>query len=279
MKIQYLGTAASEGIPAIYCQCKVCKKARALGGKNIMSRSQALIDDTVLIDYPADTYWHSMRQGIDLTNIKTLLITHDHGDHLYPLEIANKRPGYAKYEGEIIPLSIYCTGPAYEKLNAVMESRGMKENSGVYLNLITPFMPFEAERYKITPLKAAHAPQCEPVIYMLEKDGKAMLYAHDSGTFPEETLEYMRNSGVKFDYVSLDCTFSLLHYSGGGVHMCIDENERVKNDMLKMGLADENTVFTANHFTHNGGGCYDDFKPELDKIGFLTSYDGFTVEF
>ena len=31
MKIQYLGTGAAEGIPAIFCECDTCKKARELG--------------------------------------------------------------------------------------------------------------------------------------------------------------------------------------------------------------------------------------------------------
>ncbi len=49
MKIKYLGTAAAEGIPAIFCECKICKKARELGGKNIRTRSQALINDDLFI--------------------------------------------------------------------------------------------------------------------------------------------------------------------------------------------------------------------------------------
>ena len=43
MKLKYLGTAAAEGLPGIYCECDNCKKSRKLGGKNIRSRSQALI--------------------------------------------------------------------------------------------------------------------------------------------------------------------------------------------------------------------------------------------
>lgn len=54
MKIQYLGTAA-EGLPALFCECETCKHAAFLGGRNIRTRSQAIIDDALLIDYPADT--------------------------------------------------------------------------------------------------------------------------------------------------------------------------------------------------------------------------------
>lgn len=29
MKIKYLGTAAAEGVPAIFCRCEVCRKSKA----------------------------------------------------------------------------------------------------------------------------------------------------------------------------------------------------------------------------------------------------------
>ena len=51
MKIQFLGTAAAEGFPAIFCNCEYCNKARELKGKNIRTRSQAIIDDKILLDF------------------------------------------------------------------------------------------------------------------------------------------------------------------------------------------------------------------------------------
>jgi phosphoribosyl 1,2-cyclic phosphodiesterase len=31
MKLNFLGTAAAEGFPAIFCNCEYCKEARKLG--------------------------------------------------------------------------------------------------------------------------------------------------------------------------------------------------------------------------------------------------------
>ena len=78
MKIQYLGTAAAEGWPGIFCRCDVCKKALRLGGKNIRTRSQAVIDDKILVDLPQDTYSHMLTYGLDMPNIRTLFVTHSH---------------------------------------------------------------------------------------------------------------------------------------------------------------------------------------------------------
>ena len=50
MKIRYMGTAALERIPAVFCNCETCQRAMAAGGRNIMTRSQALIDDRLLIE-------------------------------------------------------------------------------------------------------------------------------------------------------------------------------------------------------------------------------------
>ena len=86
MKIQYLGTAAAEGWPGLFCRCEVCRRAREAGGKNIRTRSQALIDDAILMDFPPDTYLHMLRDGLPLPEIRTLLLTHSHQDHWYPEE-------------------------------------------------------------------------------------------------------------------------------------------------------------------------------------------------
>ena len=48
MKLKYLGTAAAEGIPAMFCECNNCKEARRRGGRDLRTRSQALIDGKVL---------------------------------------------------------------------------------------------------------------------------------------------------------------------------------------------------------------------------------------
>ncbi len=53
MKIQYFGTAAAEGSPALFCNCTICEEAKETKGKNIRTRSQMLINDDQLIDFSA----------------------------------------------------------------------------------------------------------------------------------------------------------------------------------------------------------------------------------
>ena len=56
MEIQYLGTAAAEGLPALFCDCEICRKARNTGGKEVRTRTQSIVDGKILIDFPPDTY-------------------------------------------------------------------------------------------------------------------------------------------------------------------------------------------------------------------------------
>ncbi len=53
MKLHYLGTAAAEAIPAVWCNCEVCKKIRKTRGKDVRTRSQVLINDDLMVDFSA----------------------------------------------------------------------------------------------------------------------------------------------------------------------------------------------------------------------------------
>src|SRR2546427_13271835 len=87
MRIQLLGTGAAEGWPGLFCRCRACHEARRLGGKNVRSRSSALIDDILKIDFPPDTLYHVFQHGIDLQKVEHLLFTHGHDDHFAMMEL------------------------------------------------------------------------------------------------------------------------------------------------------------------------------------------------
>ena len=66
MKLLYLGTAAAEGLPASFCNCAICENARRVGGREVRSRAQLLVDGELLIDFPPDTYYHCLLHGLYL---------------------------------------------------------------------------------------------------------------------------------------------------------------------------------------------------------------------
>ena len=278
MKLKYLGTAAAEAVPALFCECETCKKSRLLGGKNIRTRSQALINDDLLVDYPADTYMHSILHNIDLCKVKSCLITHSHEDHFYPMEIAMRSNGcFAHVYSHDEPLVFYSDKCAKDMLDEVIEIRGIKE-CDVQTKLVSLGEPFETQGYTVTSLRAAHDPKSDPVVYIIGKDGKSIFYSNDTSEYPEESMDYLAKLDKPLDLISLDCTEGASHTEYVGhlnLWRCID----LRQKLIELGAADEHTVFVLNHFSHNGTDVvYDDFVKIAAEYDFVVSYDGMEIE-
>jgi len=47
--------------------------------------------------------------------------------------------------------------------------------------------------------------------------------------------------------------------------------------MLKEGIADEETVFIATHFSHNGGLLQEELEEALSPYRIIPAYDGFQI--
>ncbi|MEI6579696.1 MAG: MBL fold metallo-hydrolase [Eubacteriales bacterium] len=279
MKIKFLGTSAAEGIPALFCYCDICKKSAAAGGRNIRTRSQAIIDDKILIDFPMDTYMHVLHQGLNLKEVNSCIVTHSHEDHLYPHDILMRRDvfAYAESEDGQKPMTFYATKKSGEGIDDIIKKHNLEENANAHFQRIKPFEPFDVEGYKATAYKADHAQDLDPVIYSLSDGEKTFLYANDTGYFPDETWEYMAKEKPYFNFVSLDCTGCVHNYRRG--HMGVDTCGEVKERLLEIGCADDKTVWCYHHFSHNGLVTYDEFVPIAKEKGFLVSYDGMEYNF
>ena len=277
MKITYLGTAAAEGFPAIFCNCRYCREARALGGKNIRTRSQSLINDNLLIDFPSDAYSHFLSYGIEGHKIKHLLITHGHRDHFYQLDLLSRRAPYA-HAMSIPNLQMICSATAAQKYETAYEAfRGKAENE-ITPMIIAPFESVTVGNYEITALPARHMPGGEALIYVIRGD-KTLLYAHDTGYFFEEVFDYIKENQIFFDMVSLDCTNVNIKVSDEGGHMGFENISRLLIRLEEMGAINGKTLKYVNHFSHNGNPLHDYLEKEAEKYGCSVAYDGCSVEF
>lgn len=273
MKIKYLGTAAAEGIPALFCQCETCRSARKKKGKEIRTRSQALIDGELLIDFCPDTYLHLLEYDLDIAALKHCLITHVHADHLIPEELVYRNQGFAVLDDETEPLHLYGSSDVEWLLS---KNRDIFESTRLKLHKLEAFVPMKIGRYEIIPLPAVHATE-NPFVYCIEKDGKRILYAHDTDFFEDSVWEYLEKNKIFFHLVSMDCTegFRKIDYVG---HMNFERNLRLKKFMLEKGFANEKTLFVANHFSHNGHASYEKATEYGKELGILVSYDGMELE-
>lgn len=274
MKIKYLGTGAYEGVPSPFCDCDICNKSKTLGGRNMRSRSQALVNDDLLIEFNADTVWHYQKYGFDWHKLCGCLITHAHCDHMYveDMEIASNT-----YSHKRTILHFYAAGIGYEKIKSMERITA----GGLCANPVETGKRFcvGGGKYSVMPMPANHDESSSPVIYSISCENKKLLYAHDTGVFPESTWELIGKE-KHFDLVSLDCT-GCLALGGDWIdgHMSFGSNIAVVNRMKKCGIIDADTVIVLNYFSHNGGQTYDEMAEAAQKYGFIIAYDGLEVEF
>ena len=100
MKITFLGTGTSQGVPVIGCGCAVCE---SLDSKDKRLRTSALIqvdDKNILIDIGPDFREQMLRSRVQ--HLDAILITHAHRDHVAGIDDIRPFNYYQK-----APIDIY----------------------------------------------------------------------------------------------------------------------------------------------------------------------------
>ncbi|MEK3890067.1 MBL fold metallo-hydrolase [Bacillus sp. FSL K6-3431] len=271
MKVHVLGTAAAEGFPNPFCTCNVCEKARKLGGRNIRSRTSVIIDDVLKVDYPPDSFFHAIRDQIDMTLIKDLLMTHTHYDHFNPGDLYNRIEGFA--HGIDYPLHIYGNDLAIQGFRQVLPSS--QEGKRFAYHRVLPFKEIKTQTATVTPLLADHDKLETCLLYYIEKDGKKILYGNDTGWFPEETWEWLR--GKKIDLAILDCTGAFNGTKHSRNHMCIETVVEVQRIFKQEKIIENSGQIIATHFSHNSGFLHEEFEKAFNPYGIQVAYDGMII--
>ena len=84
MRITFLGTGTSVGVPRIACKCPVCSSPQP---ENKRLRCSILVeyqDRVILVDTSPDLRTQALKFGID--RVDAVLFTHGHADHLHGLD-------------------------------------------------------------------------------------------------------------------------------------------------------------------------------------------------
>ena len=84
MKVTFLGSGTSQGIPVIACSCAVCTSADTRD-KRLRSSILLQVDDkNIVIDSGPDFRYQMLRAGV--THLDALVFTHEHKDHTAGLD-------------------------------------------------------------------------------------------------------------------------------------------------------------------------------------------------
>lgn len=281
MKITILGSGGGEGYPATFCGCEHCNTARAVGGKSIRTLSQTLINDDLLIDYPNDSAEHARRHKLNFGNIENLLITHGHLDHFNPYEIYLRGDCYA-HNLKYPEFNIYGSAPIKKLFDVVASAYGAPESilKTVNINEILAYETKKIGRYTVTALPAKHAPYLTPLNYIIECDGKTLIYFHDTGFPNTEVLDFIKGQERfrRVDCVMLDATMGVADNPDTSMHMSFEQNKRLAGLLKKLGIADDHTRFIANHITHNNAETHEKIEEIFAGTPIEVSYDGLVIE-
>ena len=278
MRIQYIGTGAAEGFPGMYCGCDACRRALRAGGRNLKTRSCTLLNDSVLLDVSPDLHARSLEMGISFHDLKELVVTHSHDDHLdrYSL-LLHAMTGASIYgpEEESRVLTVHGPAPVTAMAEKFLEGRSDADASRIRTVTEPLGAWFGAGGLKFFPLKANHMKTELCYLYAVTDGERSILYLNDTGKLPQETLDAIQGLGLVFDLVSMDCARGTL--TGDG-HMSFAEDIELRDWLKEKGLVHEGTQYWLNHFAHMCGLTHDEAEALMAPEGMHLTYDGLTVE-
>ena len=79
-----MGTGTSVGVPAIGCDCAVCRSSDPCNRRTRTSAMVELPEGRILIDASIDLRQQALREGI--ASLDAVLLTHGHADHVFGLD-------------------------------------------------------------------------------------------------------------------------------------------------------------------------------------------------
>ena len=245
-----------------------------------------VIDEELLIDMGPSCFDNAARFGVNLSKIKTLLVTHPHEDHLQPQHlywrntdesllpltyVEKMRHGGPRFT-DIPQLNIYGNSFVMETLGKSLDDM---EELKINLHEIKEGKEEKTDGYRILPVRGNHGSQQGfSHSYIIQKDEKTVLYALDSGSYDEDQFALIQE--YQYDAVIMEGTTGLNEQYGG--HMCLVNNIRIRERLKENKCLRENSRFLLTHLSPHWCPPHDWYESIVASEGLELAYDGLQIE-
>lgn len=255
MELQFLGTGAAEGIPALFSRNEETQRVRREGGPDLRTRSALRLGEHYQIDFGPDAFFQSIRCGCDYYDLEHLIVTHMHSDH-FQLEALLGKEMAVDSNGK--PVTVYASRPGLRWLEAsISASFGLPDFNAHPAKDRYPFVALDYYgEYRVGELTlhtvrgnhramTAEEKPINPLITL--PSGRRFLYAVDTGYYDEESWEFLEQQHV--DLLVMESTFGGRTDRGiePAGHLDAYSFVRAVERMGRMGFLDEKTPIFATH--------------------------------
>ena len=257
MKLTFLGTGTSQGVPVIGCKCEVCTSKDSRDNR---LRTSAMIEvdgKRFIIDAGPDFRYQMLRAGV--SKIDAILLTHEHKDHTGGIDDV-RAFNFVDYP-IIHTIHIYSNASTIEAIHrdfhyafASDKYRGVPE---IKTHTISEEDSFIVDGIEIIPVVGQHSERFRSVGYRIGK----LAYLTDMNHIAEEEIS-------KLDGVEV-LVINALRWEPHSSHFSVDQAV----DIIKR-VAPKKAYLT--HMSHRMG-LHSELEHRLPK-SVIAAYDGLEIE-
>ena len=188
MKLTFLGTGTSQGVPVIACDCNVCLSPD-IRDKRLRSSVMITIDNlNYLIDCGPDFRQQMLRENIQ--DIRAILFTHEHKDHVAGMD--DVRAFNFKHQKD---MDVYCDQNVqkalFREFSYIFSDNKYPGIPTVNIHKINSKISFDIDGNLFTPIEVMHYKL--PVLGFRVND---LTYITDAKTISRKEIEKIKGTRV-----------------------------------------------------------------------------------